>query len=69
MSVLFGLLQVLIHAASKPSFKVGESWQMFGLIVSVAASNKSALLISLLGNRVYGIVPPPVTALISAGVL
>lgn len=69
MSVLFGLLHVLIHAASKPSFKVGESWQMFGLIVSVAASNKSVLLISLLGNRVYGIVAPPVTALISAAVL
>jgi len=69
MSVLFGLLHVLIHAASKPSFKVGESWQMFGLIVSVAASNKSALLIFLSGNRVYGLVAPPVAALISAAVV
>ena len=42
---------------------------MFGLIVSVAASNKSALLISLLNNRVYDIVAPPVAALISAAVL
>ncbi len=45
MSVLLGLLHVLIHAAGKPSVKVGESWQMFGLIVSDAASNKSVLLI------------------------
>jgi len=63
------LLHVLIHATSKPSFKVGESWQMFGLIVSVAASNKSALLIFLTGNRVYGFVAPPVAALISAAVV
>ena len=69
MSVLFGLLHVLIHATSKPSFKVGEPWQMFGLIVSVAASNKSVLLISLPGNRVYGLVAPPVTATISATVV
>jgi len=44
--VLFVLLHVLIHAASKPSFEVGESWQMFGLSVSVIASNKRVALIS-----------------------
>lgn len=69
MSVLFGLPHVLIHATSKPSFKVGESWQIFGLIVSFAASNRRALLIFLLGNRVYGLVAPPVNALISAAVV
>ena len=42
---------------------------MFGLIVSVAASNKSVLLIPLLGNRVYGLVAPPVTALIPVAVV
>ena len=69
ISVLFGLLYVLIHAASKPSIKVGELWQIFGLIVSVAASNKSTSLIFLLGNRIYGIVAPPITALISAAIV
>lgn len=69
MSVLFELLHVLIHATSKPSFKVGESWQMFELIVSVAASNQSVLLIPLPGNRVYDVVAPPVTALIPAAVV
>ena len=42
---------------------------MFRLIVSIAASNKRALLIPLLENRVYGIAAPSITALISAAVL
>lgn len=69
ISVLFGLLHILIHAISKPSFQVGEPWQMFRLIVSVAASNTSVLLIYIQGNCVYGIIAPPVAALISAAVL
>jgi len=48
MSVLLGLLHVLIHAAGKPNVKAGESWQMYGLIVSDAASIKTVLLISSL---------------------
>ncbi len=40
MSVLLGLLHVLIHAARKPSFNVGELWQMFGLIVSNIVSEE-----------------------------
>ena len=69
MSVLFGLLHVLIHTAGKPSFQVGEAWQMFGLIVSPNASNKSVLLIRILGDCMYVIVAPPVAAYISATVL
>ncbi len=69
ISVLLGLLHVLIYATSKPSFNVGQLWQMFGLIVSAAVSNKSALLILFTGNRVYGLVTYPVAARISAAVV
>jgi len=42
---------------------------MFGLIVSAAVSNKSALLILFTGNRVYSLVTYPVAARISAAVV
>lgn len=42
---------------------------MFGLIVSAAVSNKSALLILFTGNRVYSLVAHPVAARISAAVV
>lgn len=42
---------------------------MFRLIVSAAISNKSALLILFIGNRVYGLVTYPVAARISAAVV
>ncbi len=44
MSVLFRLLHVVIQATSKPSFKVGESWQMFVLISSAIVYIASLLL-------------------------
>ena len=46
------LLHVLIDVIGKSSFNVGNPLQMSGSIVSVAVSDKSALPIFLLGNRI-----------------